>query len=180
MLITKRATFNAVVAIFDFSPENELFLVSVLLFFLPFPFYSYNHALLPSPLAPLSSPSHPAVMMHRPRFSPAGHSARAGGEQPSEGAAFAEMRWGTAPLPGRGGSSPLLFHSSAVAPGPRRQLLGAADFPSARLASALPAASLRRQPPSATPMPGGARPLPSAGGGPCPALPSAAGRAHSA
>lgn len=96
--------------------------------------------------------------MHRPRSSPARHSARAGGEQLSEGAAFAGMRWGTAPLPGRGGPSPLLLHSSAS--GPRRQLLGAAAFPSAPFASAPPAASRRRQPSSASPVPAGARPLP--------------------
>lgn len=105
-------------------------------------------------------------MVHRPRSSSAGHSARAGGERPSGGAAFAGMRWGPASLPGRGGPYPLLLHSSAVASGPRRPLLGAADFPSAPPASPPPAASRRRQPPSATAMTGGAQPLSAAGPAP--------------
>lgn len=54
MQITKRATFSAFVAIFDFSLENRLFLACVLLFFPPFRLILIVMPSLPSPLAPSS------------------------------------------------------------------------------------------------------------------------------
>lgn len=81
MQITKPVTFNAAVAISDFSPENRLFWCACCFFF-PFPCDGYNYAFPPfSASSPTSPPRNQAIMMHCPRSSSAGHPAQAEGEQ---------------------------------------------------------------------------------------------------
>ena len=188
--ITKRATFSAVVAIFDFSPENGLFWCACCFFFPPFPCDCYNYALPPfSACSPLLPPRNQAVMMHCPRSSSPGHSAQAEGE-PSGGSQRLQACDGALHrCPAEAGPPRCFSIPPPLLLGPGGSSRGQPD-PSLR--PSLP--PLQPRPGGGTlPAPaqclGGARLLPAEGplgpaqrrrrALPCPSLPSAAGRACS-